>query len=97
MTATEPLCGRVGRKPTHLPRPGKPCTKQTLLKLYDEERLLDAGWAPRTQYKRLEHPGLAEQLRPYIVDGGKSLSARRVAIDIAEACVTGPHSLCHSR
>lgn len=70
---------------------GKASLVDTLLKLYDEERLLDAGWAPRTLYKRLEHLGLAEQLSPYIVDGGKSLSARRVAIDIAEAC--GLHAL----
>ena len=65
---------------------GKASLVDTLLVLYDEERLLDAGWAPRARYKRLEHPGLAEQLRPYVVGGDKSLSARRVALDIAEAC-----------
>jgi len=65
---------------------GKAALVGTLLRLYDEERLLDAGRAPRARYKRLEHSGLVEQLRPYVVDGGKSLSARRVAIDIAEAC-----------
>ena len=59
---------------------------ETLLKLYHEESLLDGGWAPRLRYERLKHPGLVEQLRPYIVDRGKSLSARRVALDIAEAC-----------
>ena len=59
---------------------------KTMLRLYDEERLLDAGWAPRDRYKRLEHPDLADQLRPYVGDNSKSLSARRVALDIAEAC-----------
>lgn len=59
---------------------------ETLLKLYDEERLLDGGWAPRLRYERLEHPGLAEQLITYVTDRDKSLSARRVALDIAEAC-----------
>lgn len=59
---------------------------RTLLRLYDEERLLDADFAPRDRYKRLEYFGIAEQLRPYVVDGGKSLSVRRVALDIAEAC-----------
>lgn len=59
---------------------------ETMLGLYDEERLLDAGWTPRDRYKRLEHPDLADQLRPYVVDNSKSLSARRVALDIAEAC-----------
>ncbi len=63
---------------------GKAALVGTLLKLYDEERLLDGGWAPRVRYERLEHPGLAEQLRPYVADRGKSLSARRVALDIAE-------------
>jgi hypothetical protein len=58
---------------------------ETLLKLYDAESLLDGWWAPRLRYERLKHPGLAEQLRPY-VDSAKSLSARRVALDIAEAC-----------
>ena len=65
---------------------GKATLVDTLLKLYDEERILDIGWSPRDRYKRLDHSGLAEQLKQYIVDGGKSLSARRVAIDIAEAC-----------
>lgn len=65
---------------------GKAALVGTLLKLYDEEKILDGGWAPRVRYERLEHPGLAEQLRPYVVDGSKSLSARRVALDIAEAC-----------
>jgi predicted NACHT family NTPase len=59
---------------------------ETLLKLYDEERLLDGGWAPRVRYERLEHPGLSEQLRPYVADRTKSLSARRVVLDIAETC-----------
>lgn len=65
---------------------GKAALVGTLLKLYDEERLLDGGWAPRLRYEKLEHLGLTEQLRPYVVDRGKSLSARRVALDIAEAC-----------
>ena len=58
----------------------------TLLRLYDEERLLDIGLVPYSQYRKLEHPGLAEQLRPYIVDTSKGIVVRRVAVDIAEAC-----------
>ncbi len=64
---------------------GRAALVGTLLRLYDEERLLDIGWAPRDRYKKLDHPGLDEQLRAYIVDGEKTLSARRVALDIAEA------------
>lgn len=60
----------------------------TLLRLYDEERLLDIGLVPYSQYRKLEHPGLAEQLRPYIVNTGKGIVVRRVAVDIAEACET---------
>lgn len=59
---------------------------ETLLRLYDEEKLLDVGYAPRDRYRRLNHPGLTEQLRPYIADPGKGFVVRRVAIDIAEAC-----------
>lgn len=59
---------------------------ETLLRLYDEEKLLDIGYAPRDRYRRLEHLGLAEQLRPYIADSKKGFVVRRVAIDIAEAC-----------
>lgn len=59
---------------------------RTLLRLYDEEKLLDLGLVPPKQYRKLEHPGLAEQLRPYVTDGSKGLSARGVALDIAEAC-----------
>jgi hypothetical protein len=59
---------------------------ETLLRRYDEEKLLDIGYAPRDRYRRLEHLGLAEQLRPYIADSKKGFVVRRVAIDIAEAC-----------
>lgn len=64
----------------------KEAVVETLLRLYDEEKLLDVGYAPRNRYRRLSHPGLAEQLRPYIADSSKGFVVRRVAIDIAEAC-----------
>jgi hypothetical protein len=38
------------------------------------------------RYKKLTHPGLAAQLRPYIVEAGRSVPARRAAMRIAEAC-----------
>jgi predicted NACHT family NTPase/S1-C subfamily serine protease len=57
-----------------------------LLGLYDQMKALDSGWGDYKLYRKLEHPGIAEQLRPYIIDGNKSVNARRVAIDIAEAC-----------
>ncbi len=59
---------------------------ETLLKLYDEEMLLDRDLGIRKRYRKLAHPRLAEQLRPYICDATKGVIVRRVAIDIAEAC-----------
>ena len=57
-----------------------------LLGLYDQMKALDSGWDDYKLYRKLKHPSLAEQLRPYIIDDNKSVNARRVAIDIAEAC-----------
>jgi predicted NACHT family NTPase len=56
-----------------------------LLKLYDEERGY-VGWLSNSRYDRLEHPRLADQLRPYIRDGTKNYMVRSVAIQIAESC-----------
>lgn len=58
----------------------------TMLRLYDEEKLFNVGLIPQNQYRKLEHSGLADQLRPYIVDASKGSEARWVALDIAEAC-----------
>ncbi len=58
---------------------------ETLLQLYDEEKLVD-HLDIRERYRKLSHPALAEQIRPYICDTTKSLMVRSVAIDIAEAC-----------
>lgn len=54
-----------------------------LLRLFETEQARDdqKGW-----YPKLDHPGLAEQLRPYITDSQQGWLVRRVAIDIAEAC-----------
>jgi len=65
---------------------GKAALVGTLLRLYDKGKLLDIRLAPRAQYRKLEHPGLAEQLRPYIVNADKELVVRRVSLDIAESC-----------
>lgn len=59
---------------------------ESLLKVYDEEGLLDRDRDNRKRYKRLNHPGIADQLRSYICDSIKGSIVRRVAIDIAEAC-----------
>ncbi len=59
---------------------------ESLLKVYDEEGLLDRDQENRKRYKRFNHPGIVGQLRPYICDSTKGIIVRRVAIDIAEAC-----------
>lgn len=59
---------------------------ENLLRLYDEEKLVDRDTDIRKQYKKLAHPRLAKQLQPYICDSTKGIVVRRVAIDIAEAC-----------
>ena len=58
----------------------------TLLKLFDEEKLLDLGWGWHALYRKLSHSTLAEQLSAYITATTKGIVVRRVAIDIAEAC-----------
>jgi predicted NACHT family NTPase len=59
---------------------------ESLLKLFEEEKLIDRDIGLYQRYRKLNHPALAGQLRPYICDGSKSIIVRRVAIDIAEAC-----------
>lgn len=59
---------------------------ETLLALYEEEKSLANDWDLIIGYKKLAHPGLAKQLRSQIIERSKSHIARRVAIDIAEAC-----------
>ncbi|MDD4651244.1 MAG: hypothetical protein PHQ34_03340 [Methanothrix sp.] len=59
---------------------------ETLLKQYDEEKLLDFDWGIYRMHRKLNHPKLTIQLKPYICDKTKNDIVRRVAISIAEAC-----------
>lgn len=45
-----------------------------------------ATWTQRRRYEKLRHGGLADQLRPSIVDGSNNDAARREAIHIADIC-----------
>lgn len=58
---------------------------EALLKLHDEERIREDYEHP-PQYRKLCHPRLAEQLRPFIADGSKRETVRGIAIDIATDC-----------
>jgi hypothetical protein len=57
-----------------------------LLLAFHEQRAHDFGLGITFDYRKLAHPGLAEQLRPYIVDPAKHVIARRAALMIARAC-----------
>ncbi len=59
---------------------------QALLDGYDSERIVDTDWSLRPLYRKLAHPGLADQLRRFVADPEKGLMVRRAAINIAEAC-----------
>lgn len=57
-----------------------------LLTQYEEGKIFNRNTNNYRQYAKLKHPGLADQLRPYICDSSKHSDARDLAIDIAEAC-----------
>jgi predicted NACHT family NTPase len=58
---------------------------EALLRLFEEERIT-RDWERQNYYRKLAHPGLAEQLRPYITDIARHEIARRTAILIAHEC-----------
>jgi predicted NACHT family NTPase len=57
-----------------------------LLTQYEEGKLFDPYKNNYRNYEKLKHPGLADQLHPYICDSTKQIDARDLAIDIAEVC-----------
>ncbi|WP_420137318.1 glycosyltransferase [Sphingomonas sp.] len=59
-----------------------------LLTEFNQGRLFDDDSSLRRQFSKLSHPGLADQLRPFIIDRQYSFMARRIAIQIAAACKT---------
>ncbi len=59
---------------------------EVLLDNYGAGKLVDSDFRLRRRYRGLCHPGLAEQLRPFIRNAAKESVVRRVATDIAESC-----------
>lgn len=57
-----------------------------LLETANNEEWIDRDWSVHGSYSKLKHPGLADQLRPYIRDKHLGTFVRRLATDIAEAC-----------
>ena len=65
--------------------PRRAALTEALLQLYENGQVFDRD---REHYKNLSHPGLVDQLHPYVADKTKGVIVRRVAIDIAESCNT---------
>lgn len=59
-----------------------------LLKLYDEEKDFDDDWFIGARYRKLNHPDLASQFRPYIKNRDKGFMVRRMALQMAGDCKT---------
>ncbi len=57
-----------------------------LLQYYEVEGALDDSRRNAARYHKLAQPELATQLEPYLLDRTKGHVARRVAIEIAQAC-----------
>lgn len=57
-----------------------------LLLQYEQEKLFDSNLDNYRHYAKLNHSGIADQLRPYICGSNKHIDARDLAIDIAEVC-----------
>jgi len=61
-------------------------TTEEFLRTLDERRDFDLDIGLRQRYRKLNHKGLADQLRQYIANSSKNVVVRRAAIEIAEAC-----------
>jgi Trypsin-like peptidase domain len=61
---------------------------EAVLKLYDEGKDFGNDWFDDSDYYKLKHSTIADQLRPFIVEREKGFLVRRAAIKMAEACQT---------
>lgn len=59
---------------------------ETLLRAFADKTEFDRDWGLRNHYRKLAHPTLSLQLRPYIANQDASHDARYAAIGIASAC-----------
>jgi hypothetical protein len=57
-----------------------------LLRRFEEKLAHDFEFGISDRYRKLSHPGLAAMVRPYIQEASRGVVARRVAMQIAEAC-----------
>lgn len=59
---------------------------EELLKRLEDGEILKWNFDNQHRYSKLFHPALEEQLKEYIMDGSKSIFAKREAIEIAKSC-----------
>jgi hypothetical protein len=59
---------------------------KSLLDAVERKRVTDSPYSNAEAYAKLNHPGLAAELRPFITDGRLSITTRRLALLIAEKC-----------
>jgi hypothetical protein len=85
LIATEPLTLLFGDL-SDWPAEDLASLTDALLAGLSENRFHDVIWGIGDRYRKLAHPGLAAQLRPYILEPGQSPRARSAALRIAEAC-----------
>ncbi|MCG6861743.1 MAG: ATP-binding protein [Chromatiaceae bacterium] len=57
-----------------------------ILELAQQASWADTDWGLPTHYRNLAHPNLVSQLSPWIENPDHLIVARRIAIDITEAC-----------
>jgi hypothetical protein len=57
-----------------------------LLRSIEEGRISDLDSDISAYYRKLSHPHLQDQLKPFIIDRTKEIMVRRVAMEIAVAC-----------
>ena len=59
---------------------------KSLLDAVESKRATDSPYSNAEAYAKLNHSGLAAELRPFITDGQLSVTTRRLALVIAEKC-----------
>lgn len=59
---------------------------ESLLNLCSNGKLQYYSLEIHTMLRKLAHPGLAEQIKPYLLDNSKYFAVRELAIDIVETC-----------
>jgi len=66
--------------------PTRKSVTESLLRLAVAGQVVDLDLGLRSRYHVLKHEGLADELRPFVLDRSAGVITRRIAIDIAEAC-----------